>query len=282
METRIGVIIVLYRSKEQNFQTLVGCSDIDVILVDNTPGRNLSISGGNVYYVSLKENKGVATAQNIGIEKARELGCTYLVFFDQDSMITSDYIDRMQAEYKRLKNFYSTLAVLGPTVVNQDTGQKYKTVDEEVVHGCKIVPALISSGSFYEMSVLNRIGKMEDQLFIDGVDFEWCWRARSKGYICAITQRVELYHKVGQSDCTFMGYPVIISAPVRYYYQYRNFLWLVRRSYVPLKWKIRTSIRKIVEIGILSFYPKSKNRWDIVKNIFRGIRDGILCNNWVK
>ena len=276
METRTGIVVVLYRSEEQNYQPLIGHPGVEVILVDNTPGRDLGISGGNVHYMPLKENKGIATAQNLGIGKARELGCAYVVLFDQDSVIAPGYVDRMRTEYKRLKAFYPALAVLGPTVVNRDSGQEYKMADNAVEHGCRIVPALISSGSFYETATLDEVGMMEDRLFIDCVDFEWCWRAQHKGRVCAVTQRVALEHKVGQSDHVFMGYPVILSAPVRYYYQYRNYLWLVRRNYVPLKWKISTGIRKAAEMVLLPFY--ANDRRALAKNIFRGIKDGIFCN----
>lgn len=279
METRTGVVVVLYRSEEQNYHPLIGYPTVEVILVDNTPGRDLGISGENVHYIPLKENKGIATAQNIGIGKARELGCAYLALFDQDSVIVPDYVNRMRTEYKRLKTFYPALAVLGPTVVNRDSRQEYKAANNAVEHDCRIVSALISSGSFYEMATFGEVGMMEDRLFIDCVDFEWCWRAQHKGRVCAVTRRVALEHKVGQSDHVFMGYPVILSAPVRYYYQYRNYLWLVRRNYVPLKWKISTGIRKAAEMVLLPFY--AKDRWALAKNIFRGIKDGIFCNSKV-
>lgn len=101
-----------------------------------------------------------------------------------------------------------------------------------------------------------------------------------KGYVCAITQRLKLQHKVGQCDHVFMGYPIIQSAPVRYYYQYRNFLWLIRRNYVPLKWKINAGIRKLAEIILLLFYVKAKLA--ILKNIFLGIKDGLCHNNYTR
>ena len=280
MKTLIGIIVVLYYSKEQNYHAFVGHSNVNVILVDNTPKRDLCITGENVHYVPLKENRGIAIAQNIGIKKARELNCASVVFFDQDSVIAPDYVEEMRVEFERLKEFYPMLAVLGPTVINRECRWQYKTIDGVVSEGCKIVPALISSGSFCEMDILDKVGMMEERLFIDYVDFEWCWRARREGYVCAITQNVTLVHKVGQGDRTFMGYPIIISNPVRYYYQYRNFLWLLRRRYVPLKWRRNTAIRKLVEIFLLPFY--SENRRVVMKNIFRGIKDGIFCSNDVK
>lgn len=274
METEIGVIIVLYNSENPNYSNLIGRPDTSVILVDNTPRRDMFLSDGNVHYVPLKENRGIAAAQNVGIRKAVELGCSHIFFFDQDSVIDSDYIVKMYDEYNRLKRIYPKLAMLGPIVVNKETGAHYKTEKETAKHDCRIVSALISSGSMVETSVLGKVGLMEERLFIDCVDFEWCWRAESMGYICCCTERVELLHKVGQHDRSFLNFPIIISSPFRYYYQYRNFLWLLKRRYVPMKWKITSAVRKSVEMVLLPFL--SNNGWAIMKNIFRGIKDGII------
>ena len=281
MEPRTGVIIVLYHSEKQNYQSLSRCPNVDVILVDNTPRRDLNIVDKNVHYIPLRENKGIAAAQNVGISKAYELGCTYIELFDQDSVIPPNYVNKIQFEFERLKMIYPTLSVLGPTVINKESGHEYKSVKTTINHECKLVSALISSGSFYELAtVWNEVGLMEEDLFIDYVDFEWCWRSMEKGYVCAITQRLKLQHKVGQCDHVFMGYPIIQSAPVRYYYQYRNFLWLIRRNYVPLKWKINAGIRKLAEIILLPFYVKAKLA--ILKNIFLGIKDGLCHNNYIR
>jgi rhamnosyltransferase len=38
----------------------------------------------------------------------------------------------------------------------------------------------LSSGFFYSREVIEKIGLKNEDLFIDLVDWEWCWRARSK------------------------------------------------------------------------------------------------------
>ena len=116
---------------------------------------------------------------------------------------------------------------------------------------------------------------MDDALFIDYVDFEYCWRAAHKGLISGITTAVNLPHKVGNNDLHFPhGYRVIISAPFRYYYQYRNHLWLCRRGYVPMQWKINTGIKQFLRIFYFPFMVKG---WqNIEKNMFKGIAHGLF------
>lgn len=118
---------------------------------------------------------------------------------------------------------------------------------------------------------------MDELLFIDNVDNEWCWRAIHNGNLCCITTKITMLHKIGQQHYKILGMPFLVSAPIRYYYQYRNYLWLLRRSYVPLGWKYKSFIRKLVEIIIIPCVSKQKIL--IIKNMVRGIWDGLFKYN---
>ena len=277
MEIKLAIVIVLYYPDLQNLirnvSILQPSVNRRVILVDNSSISLEDQKNAYVYYIVNHANLGIATAQNIGIYKAKELGCSHILFFDQDSHISSNYVECMLVEYARLKGIYSNLAVLGPTVINMSKNQQYKVPRVSVKYDARILPSVISSGSVMEIETLEKIGGMEDKLFIDYVDNEWGWRAKREGYICCATLKVKLQHKIGQKDCRFCGIPILISAPIRYYYQYRNFLWLLRRPYVPWGWKIKTVIRRVAEIVLVPCFSTQKVM--TIKNIFRGIKDGL-------
>ena len=121
------------------------------------------------------------------------------------------------------------------------------------------------------------MGYLDESLFIDGVDHEWCWRATSKGYVSGITSNVTLTHFVGQNEFKIFGIQIILSSPFRYYYQTRNWLWLMRRNYVPKRWKINTSIKRII---YPLFFPFITKKWkEIYINIWRGVKDGLSIQN---
>lgn len=214
---KTAILIVLYYP---NMGHLTSClerlhlQDSIVILVDNTPEYIdlRCLKKFNVEIIQNLANLGIAAAQNIGIRKAKELLCDYVVFFDQDSDISGKFVEGLLSEYKRLQMIYSHLATLGPRVINKSTGEFYKEADEDVLHDAKIVSTLISSGSIIPMRVLDDVGYMEERLFIDYVDFEWAWRAQRKGYICCLTNRLHLHHQVGSTSHTLCGSPIIISA----------------------------------------------------------------------
>lgn len=280
MDSKIAIVIVLYNPDYRNVSNNINClalSDKRVaILVDNTPNSICNIENTKqwVYTICNGENLGIATAQNIGIRKAKDLGCTHIVFFDQDSVVENRYIDLIYSEYIRLKEIYSNIAVLGPTVINMTTGKGYKVKNKPINNGCKILPSVISSGSIMELEIFDVIGGMEDRLFIDYVDNEWSWRATHHGYICCLTTAVSLQHKIGQKDYVLLGIPFLVSSPIRYYYQYRNFIWLLRRPYVPFEWKLKSLIRKIVELIVIPCL--ATNALYVVKYMWRGIYDGLL------
>lgn len=280
-ERHVGVIIVLYNTaKIQQYQSQADPSTT-LIIVDNTPDQDLNpIPTQNIIYHPLKKNLGIAAAQNAGIEIAKKIGCSHVVFFDQDSAPPEGFIKDMVAEYDRIESRCPNLFLLGPTVINGRTSEEYKSTihkDRETDYGFIPRREIISSGSCALMHKIEQIGLLDNNLFIDYVDFEWCWRANAKGFVSGLTPNVTLTHYIGQQEYQFMNQLIIVSSPIRYYYQYRNHIWLLKRKYVPFQWKTNNTIKKI--IYPLTFPFKVKNLFAIYRNIARGIWAGLFQKN---
>ena len=276
---RIGVVIIVFHPNARLLESKLKKlgNDVAVVVVDNTPNETINIEQTNITYIPLRENTGIANAQNVGIGNILERGCTHVVFFDQDSDFTEIYVRSIVDEYERISTVRKNLFLLGPTVINKTNGEEYRSVihsDKKSDQGFIEKREIISSGSCVSVDKLNQVGVMDTRLFIDYVDFEHCWRANSKGYVCGITRNVTLSHKVGSRELHFPhGYRVIISAPFRYYYQYRNWLWLCRKGYVPRQWKINTCIKFMSRI---IYFPFAVNDWKLIeKYMFKGINDGL-------
>ena len=270
-------IVVLYNPSTDDFKKWQGyvkdMPEMFFCFIDNSDSKTFLIESGNAVSFANKKNIGIAAAQNIGIKYAQQKKFKYVLFFDQDSEIDSQYTGSILKEFLRVKSIEPKVVLLGPTIVNKDSSKKYKNNDIVNDHGYALVRALISSGSVADVSSFFKVGLMEESLFIDYVDFEWCWRAQHNGFRCARTQNVLLNHKVGQNLYTFFNYPIIVSAPIRYFYQYRNFIRLLKRDYVPQKWKRNAAIRKFFELIIVPFL--AKNKVETFKFIIQGIKAGI-------
>lgn len=278
MGSQVAVIIVLYNpdlSSVKKTANRLGrvCS---LILVDNSSVDNrASFVLENCQYIPLLENKGIAYAQNVGIDKAKELGCSHVVFFDQDSAIDPQFVCDIVEQYMSIEKTVCNLFLLGPKVYNEKTDEEYRSVFhryESDENSFQQRREIISSGSCVALKKISDIGGLDNNLFIDAVDFEWCWRAFSKGYVSGITDKVHLKHNVGQREIKICGYSILISAPIRYFYQYRNYMWLCRRSYVPQAWKRNVGVKYFVRLFYFPIFVKAG--FKIFKNMLKGISAG--------
>ena len=132
---------------------------------------------------------------------------------------------------------------------------------------------IISSGGCTTREIMESVGPRDNRLFMDYVDFDWCWRAKSKGYICGITPDVTILHMVGQNTIYIGGYTIIVSSPVRYFYQFRNYMWLLRKNYVPLQWKINKGLKNIAQF--IYFPILIKSGFACWKQMVRGFIAGL-------
>lgn len=281
------IIIVLYFPNWNHIfcsiKNLHGC---DIILIDNTPHATVPIalekiikdSSSSIVYVSLGGNYGIATAQNIGVRIAASIGKSKnLIFFDQDSKIEEDYVQKIVKEFFLLHKEIPKLATLGPSVYEAKSGKRYKTKGQYSNNGIILVDNIISSGSIVPLELFDKdkIGCYKDELFIDLVDSEWCWRANSKGYKCAITSNVILSHQVGNGYIKLPGISFIISNPIRNYYQIRNSIIICKLDYVKIGQKVNLLLHQILYFLIVPFL-RIKGKKNILKNMAMGVKDAFF------
>lgn len=257
-----------------------------IILVDNSIDNSQIVSliekinSTKINYLPQGANLGVAKAQNIGISNAISQNYEYCLIMDQDSIVSDGMVFQLLEDYIFLKSRKINLAVIGPTPINKITQKEYAPrlrknypFFNDYDHLIK-VNELISSGSLINLQVLNDIGLMDENLFIDGVDHEWCWRANKKGYSCAMSRKAKLQHMLGEGDRKILGISVAISSPFRIYYQYRNFIYLCKKSYVPTYWKLNNMFKYSIKFFYypIFIFPRTKYLINIVKGIYAGIK----------
>lgn len=274
---KLALICVLYNPSQECIDKWRSYTEWmpNCIFIDNTPFPKCRGDKFGLNYISLHKNIGIAAAQNIGIRHAKLLGCEYIIFFDQDSKIDIELISQLKREFIDQQERGIKIAAIGPRIIDKDSGKAYKNALSRSTSLQK-VNTIISSGTFTSISVIDEVGSFNENLFIDGVDHEWCWRAISKGYEIYQSYIAILYHKVGQRTSKFCGYPILISSSFRYFYQYRNFIWLAKLPYIPFNWKIKGSIRKFIECFIVPF--KTPTPFKTFKEILKGIYCGIFHN----
>ncbi|MFX1702571.1 glycosyltransferase family 2 protein [Chitinophaga sp. CC14] len=257
-----------------------------ICIVDNSAAElaiwndRLSEQWPKVKYISLGDNKGIAVAQNTGASYLFSK-VDSIVFFDQDSLPADNMVASLVKSYEQVSAIEKyNIGGIGPRAINTQTGVAYKAKLKKgiaVAEGIQVtkLTELISSGTLIRKEVWEKTGGMDEALFIDAVDHEWCWRAREKGgYSFFIDETAHLYHALGEGDKKILGINFKgIPKPVRCYYLYRNYLLLVRRSYVPLYWKLMSGCKFSLKFF---FYPVFlENGRMYLKYILKGIKDGV-------
>lgn len=269
----VFAIIILFdpdiQILQKSIESIKG-SVSEILLIDNSKIKNnleellenwRYENSCNLSYFYNGNIGGIAGAHNIGIKFFMQSACEYLLILDQDSIPFPNMISELKKGYDFLSKKYK-IACIGPS-------------EKENVHSLievSKVSEIKSSGAFFDKQIFNIIGLMEAQLFIDAVDSEWCWRAREKGYFTFVISNAKMKHFYGEGNKGLLGLSIAISAPFRTYYQFRNYIFMLKRSYVPLRWKIKNGFKYMVKFVA---YPLLTKNSSYFKYMLKGISDGL-------
>lgn len=202
-----------------------GSSDVQRIAsAAATMGGRLIANGANL---------GMAAALNQAGRAAREAGAAWLAMFDQDSLVPPGAIADLIALW-RAHPAREHIGVLAMSRRDVSTGRDYHRPGDilEETADWRLVRTAITSGSLVRMDLFDRLGGFDEALFIDGVDHEFCLRARAAGWLVVESRRTVIDHALGAIESKrILGQegPVSNHAPDRRFYITRNTLEICLR-----------------------------------------------------
>ena len=290
---RSCAIVVTHRPDITALLKLLGQlnKETDFLVIDNASPDIGRLAESIIVYdrcqnlIRLDKNEGLAKALNIGINWTIENNFDYVFLLDQDSSLCDLFISRMiGAYYDANKQSKKSIAAVGPRIINTQTMRQtqFKLFNRFMLRSDRffantkshfIADFLITSGTLLILKHLEEIGSMKESYFIDNIDLEWCFRAKSKGFDLIGTDDAVLYHSIGERSSSTLVRAGIMTqhSPARTYYSSRNRTHLYRVPYSPLGWKIRDMIRFSIKASWLLI--SSKERKQYWNNIRSGIRD---------
>ena len=171
-----------------------------VIIVDNGSGeaavKMLQAIAANprVTLILNAANLGIARALNIGIERAAERGFPWVLLLDQDSYVDTDMVRTLTEVYAAYPD-RDRLAVIGSGF--RDGTHALQGPTDEGGDSWEERELVITSGSLIPLRAHAVVGSFREEFFIDYVDSEYCFRARSKGYGVIKTRRPIMSHPIG-------------------------------------------------------------------------------------
>ncbi|MGL4585745.1 MAG: rhamnosyltransferase [Acinetobacter ursingii] len=287
--TNVGVVVISFNPEIENLKNLVNqlliYKNILVYVVDNASSFNVDvgIQDERLKLIKLKENTGIAKAQNVGIDYAEKNNAEYIVFFDQDSTIPDNFINDLMFDYKQLEIQGLKIGAIGPRFmderfsffypsINYNNGKRER-IDTENINKPTKSTLLISSGSLVSTSTLLNVGLMRENYFIDYVDTEWCFRAESKGYSNYISSRAVMKHAVGDNMIENRYFKTPIHSPFRRYYITRNAFYMLKEPHIPKGVAIRQIFVNFIQQIIIIINEKNKKGY--IMSFYSGVKDGL-------
>jgi rhamnosyltransferase len=206
------------------------------IVVDNTPSGHHFEDRSGLEVLQDGVNKGLGRALNLGIARAREMGCNAVILFDQDSSPPAAFIDALLRESEKLG--FSKVGV-GPRFIDDSETKPGHIMQVDPQAGAVEVSCLATSGMLFPIEDLGADDIFSEAFFLDFVDFDWCWRMRTKGWRLFRLDHVPMPHRLGLAQRRVLGKAYHVPAPYRHYFQFRDTLYLLGMKTVPLYSKLR-------------------------------------------
>lgn len=279
---KIAVVLVAYNPEIEelilNLSSYVGQVST-VFLIDNSDNKNDLSKIQNIFsmlrVVTLGSNYGIAKAQNIGITLCLNEKFDFIILLDQDTFLQANYVGLMIRSYSENKKKINGLCALGPVAISSIDGHSYHR--HTLNNGIKKVNQTLSSGLLVPARMFKEIGLMDEDLFIDFVDWDWCWRARALGHFVCVDTSIAISHLLGHKHITAFFLRFGVPSPIRHYYATRNTLLLLPKRYVPIIFKISGMVKiflKMLLYPIMMDKPKLRFYY-----MLRGLKDGLNSKN---
>lgn len=280
MNKKICAIIVSYnigRDIYKCFNSVINQVNKVVIVDNGSDGETLKtlqeINQKNPEVEIIKNfgNLGLAAALNQGAEYAFKKKYDWVLTLDHDSEAEDGMVEKMIEFYDTLdEKEQSEIGIMAPNyriakglVYNESEPKKIETS--------------ITSGQLVKTKIFEKIGFYKEDLFIECVDHEFCLRAKRYGFKTFLVPQAVLRQRIGMPKVYNLFFKKIVVAnhsPLRYYYLYRNSIYIYKSYFtVAAGWIFKNIIsNKILFLKILFF---ENDKIKKISAIFKGCFDGI-------
>lgn len=274
---KIGAVIITFnpviKQLKRNIASVKENIGDNFIIVDNGScnEQELKKEFETDNLLLLGSNKGIGKAQNVGFDVLEKKGFEWVLLLDQDSVIPSKTVEKLKATKQFSEKSTGIIAL--------SIGEK-GTTNRGVVKKNDV----IASGSFIRMNAWKKAGGMDEELFIDYVDFDFDARVVEAGYLIYQDTNIIMEHEIGESIyAPIRGKMLLMGkrkgifsdhSPIRLFYFYRNSIIVKKRYpnfFTDKRNPIFLNIRRLREILVYRKPVIKKLRYAI-KGIIEGIK----------
>jgi len=271
---RITAVVVLYHPQADFINNIISYADFthSIIVVDNSEISSPDLSslinkyGEKFHLLKPGKNMGVAWALNEGTKRAIETGADWILSMDQDS-----YFDKTE-----IKNYIEKI----PEFEIGNIGIAGPNHEGILVAGPDQMPekdSVITSGCLFNKKVFELTSGFDEKLFIDEVDHEFCFHAKSLGVKIVQCMDIQLSHQLGEMKWVKIPYKAkshrTFHSPKRLYFMVRNVIYLSKKYKFQFPDAIRIQ-RKDLLIRIKNHLLFGNKRLQFLQMVIKGIIDG--------
>lgn len=274
----LAVVVLYHPGKDLPGNINSYLSQVDRLLLwDNTPGgtkERLPLSEVSrpecLEYRGCGKNVGIGVALNDAVAYACRNGFTHLLTLDQDSsFLDGDFQRYMEAVRKYGEGARAVFSV--NYFIKSQQAPLYPVTDT-----ADKVASAMTSGTVYPVGLFSELGVFMEELFVWGIDCEYCWRAARKAIPTICFKNILLQHDLGyqKKKRRLLGKEVFPNEypPARTYYNVRNGIILHKLypDFLNLKAHLHYHLYKRI-VFILLYEHQKAAKW---KALWEGYRDG--------
>ena len=268
---KISTTVIWYNPDNKNIENIKTYLNYfeKLFIIDNSQNNNKGLveilESTKVEYIYNKgKNLGIASALNLVCEKSIKEGFSWILTMDQDSYFDSKNVEEYLKTFSQIENknigIVSPCHILKNDTVKMDEDKKFMDVDR-----------VMTSGNLLNLSAWKKVGKFDENLFIDEVDNEMCYRMIEKGYQIKQLNNIKMCHELGNLEKRsffFKKISILNHNYVRKYYMMRNKLYIFKNY---RKYRLRYIYYILNDFFKVIFYEKDKIRK--LRFMFKGIKD---------
>ena len=267
---KIPATVIWYNPDDENIKNIRTYIDYveKLYIIDNSKENNKkladSLNNLKAEYIYNEKNLGIAKALNLACEKAANDNFEWILTMDQDSSFDSDSINAYFRAFEKMTK--NNVGIISPRHILKNDIDKFSDVKEsaEVDH-------VMTSGNLLNLKIWEEIGKFDENLFIDEVDSEICFRIIENGYKVIQLNKIRMFHELGnleKKNFFTRKISVLNHNHIRKYYIMRNKFYMLKKY---KKYRLRYIYYILNDFFKVIFYEKDKLRK--LKYMFKGITD---------
>lgn len=220
---KIGIILLNYNGYKDTIECINSLMDINyenynIVVVDNaSTDDSFEILKKNIndkcILIESGKNGGFASGNNIGIKRALEIDCEYVILLNNDTLVDKNFINEMLKGFSISKNvglvsskilFYpeDNKVWYGGGELNDKkfiVKHQYYKAEDNYEDDIREISFATGCCLMISKDVLNTIGLLPEEYFMYFEDVDYCYNARLNGFKIIYNPNARIYHKANSS-----------------------------------------------------------------------------------